>query len=86
MVNSDQQSDPILPTKTKNVVIEDPKKREVINNLIAVVGVVLGTAMVVDISSDAFDISAWTEPIFVGYAYIASAFGIFVTRPNYPKF
>lgn len=66
--------------------IEDPKARKVLNNVIAGVGLVLGTAMVVDIATPAWDISAWTEPIFIGYAYIAAAFGFAVTRPNYPKF
>jgi len=66
--------------------VKDPNKREVLNNIIAGVGLALGTVMVVDIASPAWDISAWTEPIFIGYAYIAAGFGIIVTRPNYPKF
>ena len=76
-----------LKTKTPNAgLVKDPNKREVLNNVIAAVGLVLGTAMVVDIASPAFDLSAWTEPAFVGYAYVAAFFGIAVTRPNYPKF
>ena len=70
---------------TPNKVIANPNERKAINNTLAVIGLVLGTIMVVDISSPAFDLSAWTEPIFVGFAYVASAFGLAVTRPNYPK-
>jgi len=65
--------------------IKDPKIREVINNLIAGAGFVLGLVMVVDLATPAFDLSTWTEPIFIGYAWAAAYFGIGVTRPNYPK-
>lgn len=74
------------PSITPNKVIQDPKKRKTINNILSGVGLVLGTVMVIDLASNNFDISAWTEPIFVGYAYVAAFFGLGVTRPNYPKF
>ena len=73
------------PSKTRNVVIENPKARSAINSALSLVGLVLGTVMVVDLASFDFDITSWTEPLFVGYAYVASAFGLAVTRPNYPK-
>ena len=71
---------------TPNKVIQDPAKRELLNNVLAGVGLLLGTVMVVDLTTPAFDLSAWTEPVFVGYAYLSASFGVAVTRPNYPKF
>ena len=70
---------------TANTVIENPNVRRTITNVLGVAGLLLGTVMVVDIASPDFDLTAWTEPIFVGYAYLASAFGLVVTRPNTPK-
>ena len=73
-------------TVTPNTgLIKNPKAREGFNNALGVIGLVLGTVMVVDITSNNFDLTAWTEPIFVGYTYVAAAFGLTVTRPNYPK-
>ena len=71
--------------QTPNLVIPDPNSRSKINSTLSILGLGLGTVMVVDMASPAFDLSAWTEPIFVGYAYVAAAFGLTVTRPNYPK-
>ena len=74
------------PNIVRNVVIENPKTRETINNILSIVGPVLGTLMVVDLASSDFDLTRVTEPFFIGYAYLASAFGLAVTRPNYPQF
>lgn len=74
------------PNTVRNAVIENPKTREGINNALSIVGLLLGTLMVVDIASSDFDLTRFTEPVFIGYAYLASAFGLAVTRPNYPKF
>lgn len=71
--------------QTPNVRIENPQSRSAINTTLSVIGGVLGTVMVVDLASGAFDWSAFTEPAFVGYAYVSSLFGLAVTRPNYPK-
>lgn len=73
------------PTDTPNVVVANPNVRKVANIALGVVGLVVGTAVVVDASSPAFDITAWTTPITAGYAYLASAFGLIVTVPNIPK-
>ena len=74
------------PNIVRNTVIENPKTRETINNILSIVGPVLGTLMVVDLASSDFDLTRVTEPFFIGYAYLSSAFGLVVTRPNYPQF
>jgi hypothetical protein len=74
-----------LGTKTPNVVVENPDVRRVANIALGVVGLVVGTAVVVDASTPLFDISAITTPVFAGYAYIASLFGFAVTIPNIPR-
>ena len=74
------------PNIVRNIVIENPMTRETINNILSIVGPVLGTLMVVDLASSDFDLTRVTEPFFIGYAYLASAFGLAVTRPNYPQF
>jgi hypothetical protein len=73
------------PTKTPNVVVSNPDIRRAANIVLGVIGIVVGTAVVVDGSSPAFDISAITTPVFTGYAYLASLFGLAVTLPNIPK-
>ena len=73
------------PTQTPNVVVENPNIRRAANIVLGVVGLVVGTAVVVDASTPAFDISAITTPVFTGYAYLASLFGLAVTLPNIPK-
>ena len=74
------------PNTIRNTVIENPKTRETINNILSIVGLLLGTLMVVDLASSDFDLTRVTEPFFIGYAYLASSFGLAVTRPNYPQF
>ncbi|MDR7113875.1 hypothetical protein J2X03_003777 [Microbacterium trichothecenolyticum] len=73
------------PVETPNLVVSSPKVRKIANIALGVVGLAVGTAVVVDASSPAFDITAWTTPITAGYAYLASAFGLVVTVPNIPK-
>jgi len=70
---------------TPNVVIESPKARKVARTTLDVVGVVLGTAIVVDASADAFDLTALTVPLLAGWTYLRAAFGIAVDNPNTPK-
>jgi len=73
------------PTETPNVVVANPKVRRAANIALGVIGLAVGTAVVVDASTPAFDITAWTTPITAGYAYLASAFGLVVTVPNVPR-
>lgn len=72
------------PTETPNVVVQNPTIRKGANVVLGVVGLLVGTAIVVDASTPAFDISAVTIPVSVAYAYLASVFGLAVTTPNIP--
>jgi len=73
------------PTETPNVVVANPNVRRAANIVLGVIGLVVGTAVVVDASTPAFDISEITTPVFTGYAYLASLFGLAVTLPNIPR-
>lgn len=72
------------PTETPNVVVSNPAIRKGANIVLGVVGLLVGTATVIDASTAAFDISAITIPVTVGYAYLAAIFGLAVTTPNVP--
>lgn len=74
-----------MSDNTPNVVVENPNVRRAANIFLGVVGLIVGTAVVVDASTPAFDISAITIPVTVGYAYLAGVFGLAVTTPNIPS-
>lgn len=80
----DADTQPPVSQATPNVVIENANVRRVANVFLGVVGLILATVIVIDTSTDAFDLSAWTVPVFAGYAYLAGAFGLAVTTPNIP--
>jgi len=69
---------------TPNVVVKNPTVRVVAGIVLGAVGLILGTAVVVDASLPEVDITAWTDPIMAGYIYLSSAFGLAVTVPNVP--
>lgn len=73
------------PTETPNVVVQNPTVRRVASIVLGVVGIVLGTAIVVDGATPAFDITALTGPVSAAYLYLGSLFGLAVTVPNTPK-
>lgn len=73
------------PTETPNVVIENPKYRRAANVIVGAAGIILGTVIVVDGSSPAFDVSAVTGPASAGLLYLGSALGLAVTLPNIPR-
>jgi hypothetical protein len=75
----------VNPSDTPNVVIESPNLRKGINIALWSAGVILGTVIVVDGASPAFELSAYTNPISAGLLYLGSAFGFAVTLPNIPK-
>lgn len=75
----------IAPTETPNVVVGNPQVRRIANIALGALGIIVGTAIVVDGSTPAFDITAITVPVFAGYAYVASLFQIAVTVPNIPS-
>lgn len=73
------------PTQTPNVVVHNPDVRRIANLALGILGLLVATAITVDYATPAFDIAAITTPVFVGYAYLASIFGLVVTTPNVPK-
>lgn len=73
------------PSPTPNVVIESPKARKIARTALDVAGAVLGTVMVVDIASDAFDAVAFTGPALAAWTYLRLVFGQAVDNPNTPK-
>jgi hypothetical protein len=73
------------PSETPNVVIESPGIRKGINIAVSTVAIVLGTTIVVDAASPAFDLSAITNPVSAAVLYLASVFNLAVTLPNVPR-
>ena len=72
-------------TETPNVVVQSPKVRRVAGVVLGVLGILLGTAVVVDGATPAFDLTAITGPVAAGYLYLSSLFGLAVTVPNVPR-
>lgn len=70
---------------TPNLVVSNPTVRRYANVVLSVVGIILGTVVVVDGATDAFDLSAFTVPALAGYAYLSATFGLAVTTPNIPS-
>jgi len=75
-----------LPTQTPNVVITNPRARLIARTTLDIIGVVLGTVIVVDGATDAFSLTAVTVPFFVGWGYLRAAFGLGIDNTNTPKF
>lgn len=73
-----------MSDQTPNVVVQNPSVRKAANVVLGVAGLVLGTAIVVDGSTNAFDVTSITGPITAAYLYLGSAFGLAVTVPNIP--
>jgi hypothetical protein len=65
--------------------VQDPAKRRVLQQTLGVIGAVLGTIIIVDASTPAFDLTAITTPAAAGYAYVTALFGFGSTVPNIPK-
>ena len=73
------------PTETPNIVVESPATRKIINIVVSSMAVILGTTIVVDAASPAFDLSQFTNPISAAVLYLASVFNLAVTLPNVPR-
>ncbi len=73
------------PTQTPNVVVENPTVRKIAGITLGIVGLALGTTLVVDGATNAFDLTELTNPISAGYLYLSSVFGLVVTVPNIPS-
>lgn len=74
-----------LPSNTPNVVIESPKARKIARTSLDVIGVVLGTAIAVDVASNAFDVAVVTVPAMAGWTYLRLAFGLAIDNTNTPS-
>lgn len=70
---------------TPNVVVQNPTVRRYANIVLSAAGLILGTLVAVDGATTAFDLTAFTIPAFVGYGWLAGAFGLAVTTPNVPR-
>lgn len=75
----------IPSNQTPNVVIENPTARKVARTVLDVAGVIVGTVVVVDLASEAFDVTAFTTPALAVWSYLRLAFGLGVDNPNTPK-
>lgn len=73
------------PHYTPNVVVSSPRLRRAAGWVLGSVSLVLGSAIVADGLSDAFDLSAWTVPIGGVVLFLSGAFGVSVTVPNVPR-
>jgi len=69
---------------TPNVVVQNPKVRRWAQIILSIVGLTLSSIMVLDNSTPAIDVSAWTTPAFALYGFLAATFGIAVITPNIP--
>lgn len=74
-----------FPTGTPNVVIENPKVRRWARTILDAAGVVIGTVMVADLASEAFNLVQVTAPALAVWTYLRAAFGFTVDTPNTPK-
>lgn len=73
------------PTNTPNVVISNPKARKIARTALDIIGVVLGTVMVADFATEAFNFLPFTAPTLAVWTYLRLAFGLGVDNPNTPK-
>lgn len=72
------------PTETPNVVVANPNVRKAANIVLGVALIVFPAAIVLDASTDALDLSAWTVPAMAVTSFLAGIFGVVVTTPNVP--
>lgn len=74
-----------FPSSTPNVRIENPKARKIARTVLDVIGALVGTVIVVDLASDAFDATAVTTPIVAGWSYLRLVFGVAIDNANTPS-
>lgn len=75
-----------FPTQVPNKGISNPKIREGLNTILGIASGLLAVVVAVDVASDAFDLTAWTNAIGAGLLAAVAAFGLGVTNRNYPKY
>lgn len=74
-----------MSMETPNVVIHNPRVRKIARTILDVTGAVLGTIIIVDMNSDALNLSAVTVPALAAWSYLRLVFGQAVDNPNTPK-
>lgn len=72
-------------TATPNVVVQNPRVRFVAGIVLGVASLVVSSAVVVDVTSPAFDLSAVTTPASALVLFLGGVFGLGVTTPNVPR-
>lgn len=73
------------PSPTPNVVIQNPRARVIARTILDIIGVILGTIIVIDGASDLFDAAAVTVPALAGWTYLRLAFGLAIDNTNTPR-
>lgn len=73
------------PANTPNVVISNPKVRQITNVVLGVAGTILTLAVIVDLAIPEIDYSFITTPATQIVLGVAALFGLAVTTPNVPK-
>lgn len=74
-----------MSANTPNVVIENPKVRKIARTVLDVIGILLGTALIIAPAITSVDL---LQPLAVAMAvwtYLRFAFGVSVDNPNTPK-
>ena len=74
-----------MSMNTPNVRITNPQARKIARTTLDVVGAGLGTLIVVDASSNAFDLTEFVVPAMAAWTYLRLVFGLAVDNPNTPK-
>lgn len=77
-------NDTTTPTKTPNVVIENPATRKLVRTILDTIGALTFILSAVDVASPLFDAGDYTGPILAGYAVARVVFGFAVDNPNTP--
>jgi hypothetical protein len=70
---------------TPNVVVENPTVRRTAQLVLSIAGLVLSSALVLDSQIPGVDWSAWINPAWALYGFLAATFGLAVITPNIPR-
>lgn len=70
---------------TPNVVVENPTVRKYMQIILSIAGLVLSSALVLDSQIPGADWSAWLNPAYALYGFLAATYGLAVISPNIPK-
>ena len=74
-----------IPDVTPNVVLANPTVRKVLNWIVGSAAIIVPLLAVIDARSDAFDLSAFTDPAAAATSFLAGLVGLVVTVPNIPS-